>query len=96
MRPDSPAINPEIVRSYDIRGRVGEQLTLQDARALGLAVATAAHRRRLQRIAVSRDGRTVYTADGLSDAISVIDAQSRKVTATVKVGRQPWGVAVSP
>jgi phosphomannomutase len=58
MRPDSPAINPEIVRSYDIRGRVGEQLTLQDARALGLAVATAAHRRRLQRIAVSRDGRS--------------------------------------
>jgi YVTN family beta-propeller protein len=47
-------------------------------------------------IAVSRDGRTLYTADGLSNAISVIDTRSRKVTGTVNVGRQPWGVAVSP
>jgi len=47
-------------------------------------------------IAISPDGRTLYTADGLSDQMSVIDVRSRRVRATVKVGHQPWGVAVAP
>ena len=46
-------------------------------------------------IALSRDGKTLYTANGLSNDVSVIDVASRKVTATVKVGDRPWGVAVS-
>jgi len=50
-------INPAIVRSYDIRGRVGEQLGEGDANALGLAFATVARNRGLRRIAVCRDGR---------------------------------------
>ena len=53
----SPAINPAIVRSYDIRGRVGDQLSLSDAHALGLAYATMARSLRKRYIAVCRDGR---------------------------------------
>jgi YVTN family beta-propeller protein len=45
---------------------------------------------------VSPDGERVYTADGLSDTMSVIDTRTRKVITTVKVGHQPWGVAVAP
>jgi phosphomannomutase len=50
-------INPEVVRSYDLRGVVGRQLGLGDARQLGLAYAAWAHARGLRRIAVGRDGR---------------------------------------
>jgi phosphomannomutase len=52
-----PRINPAIVRSYDLRGRVGQQLGLDDAHALGLAYATVAHAHRRREIAVCRDGR---------------------------------------
>jgi phosphomannomutase len=50
-------INPEAVRSYDLRGVVGRQLDLCDARQLGLAYAAWARARGLRRIAVGRDGR---------------------------------------
>ena len=45
------------MRSYDIRGRVGSQLTANDAYALGLAYATVARAQRKRHIAVNRDGR---------------------------------------
>lgn len=50
-------INPEAVRSYDLRGVVGRQLGLGDARQLGLAYAAWVRARGLRRIAVGRDGR---------------------------------------
>lgn len=50
-------INPEAVRSYDLRGVVGRQLDLGDARQLGLAYASWVRARGLRRIAVGRDGR---------------------------------------
>jgi phosphomannomutase len=53
----SPAINPTIVRSYDLRGAVGRELNLGDAHALGLAYATFARTQGKRRIAVGRDGR---------------------------------------
>jgi phosphomannomutase len=53
----SARINPAIVRSYDLRGAVGRQLGLDDARELGLAYATVARREGRSRIAVGRDGR---------------------------------------
>jgi phosphomannomutase len=61
------SINPDIVRSYDIRGRVGQQLGSTDAHALGLAFATVAARRGLLDIAVCRDGR--LSSPGLEDAL---------------------------
>jgi phosphomannomutase len=50
-------INPAAVRSYDIRGRVGQHLGCDDAYALGLAYASVAGRKNLWRVAVCRDGR---------------------------------------
>ena len=50
-------INPEAIRSYDLRGVVGRQLDLGDARQLGLAYATWVRALGLRRIAVGRDGR---------------------------------------
>ncbi len=62
-----PRINPAVVRSYDLRGRVGEQLRLSDAHALGLAYAAVAHSQRRRRIAVCRDGR--LTSPDLESAL---------------------------
>ncbi|MFL6604858.1 MAG: phosphomannomutase, partial [Steroidobacteraceae bacterium] len=61
------SINPDIVRSYDIRGQVGEQLGPNDAHALGLAFAAAAADRGLLEIAVCRDGR--LSSPDLQDAL---------------------------
>lgn len=60
-------INSDVIRSYDIRGVVGEQLTTQDAFAVGLAYATAAAARGKRRIAVCRDGR--LSSAGLEQAL---------------------------
>jgi YVTN family beta-propeller protein len=46
-------------------------------------------------IAISRDGRSVYTANGGSDDISIIDVAGRHVRATIKVGAKPWGIALA-
>jgi phosphomannomutase len=61
------SVNPDIVRSYDIRGRVGQQLGASDAHALGLAFAAAAAGRGLFDIAVCRDGR--LSSPELQDAL---------------------------
>jgi phosphomannomutase len=63
----SERINPAIVRSYDIRGCVGQQLGESDATALGLAFATATRERGLLRVAVCRDGR--LSSPDLEDAL---------------------------
>ncbi len=57
MTAHTPRINPAAVRSYDLRGAVGRELGLNDARALGLAYATVAREQGKRRIAVCRDGR---------------------------------------
>jgi YVTN family beta-propeller protein len=44
---------------------------------------------------VSRDGTLVYTANGGSNDVSVIDARTLRVIATIPVGERPWGVALT-
>ena len=48
------------------------------------------------RVALSPDGRFAYTANGLTDDMSVVDTGAMRVTQSVKVGTRPWGVAVVP
>ena len=40
--------------------------------------------------------RFAYTANGLTDDISVVDAGPCGLTNTVKVGTRPWGIAIIP
>jgi YVTN family beta-propeller protein len=47
-------------------------------------------------VAVHPAGSTVYVANTGSDTVSVIDATTNTVTATVGVGHRPFGVAVHP
>ena len=43
---------------------------------------------------MSSDGRKLYTANGLSNDITVVDTSTNKVIATVKAGDGPWGIAI--
>jgi YVTN family beta-propeller protein len=45
-------------------------------------------------IAVTPDGRKLYTANGISDDVTVIDTTTNKVIGTIKAGDGPWGVAL--
>jgi PQQ-dependent catabolism-associated beta-propeller protein len=47
-------------------------------------------------VVVSPDGASVYVANGHGHSITVIDAKTWTVAATVPVGKRPWGVAVTP
>jgi len=45
-------------------------------------------------IAVSADGSTLYTANGPSNDVSIIDVSSHQVVAKIPVGEGPWGVSL--
>jgi YVTN family beta-propeller protein len=45
-------------------------------------------------IAVSPDGTMLYTANGPSNDVSVIDIAARQVARKIPVGTGPWGIAV--
>lgn len=47
-------------------------------------------------IALSRDGRRLYTANGSSNDVTILDTSSLSVLKKVPVGAGPWGVVVSP
>jgi YVTN family beta-propeller protein len=47
-------------------------------------------------IALSRDGRRLYTANGPSNDVTVVDTSSLSVLKKVPVGKGPWGVVLSP
>jgi YVTN family beta-propeller protein len=45
-------------------------------------------------VEISPDGKRLYTANGPSGDVSVVDAETMTVIATVQAGRNPWGVAI--
>ena len=47
-------------------------------------------------IALSHDGRLLYTANGSSNDVTIVDTSSLRVLKKVPVGKGPWGVTVSP
>jgi YVTN family beta-propeller protein len=44
----------------------------------------------------SPDQKWLYTANGVSNDITVIDVGDQKAVKSVPVGRSPWGVVASP
>jgi YVTN family beta-propeller protein len=47
-------------------------------------------------VALSPAGDRLYTANGPSDDVSVIDLQSGRVLRRIAAGKSPWGVVVAP
>jgi len=46
-------------------------------------------------MAFSLDEKRLYTANGVSNDITVIDVGDLKAVKSVPVGRSPWGIAVA-
>ena len=46
-------------------------------------------------VAISADGRSLYTANGPSNDVSIVDAARRTVIGRIPVGEGPWGIAIS-
>ena len=47
-------------------------------------------------IALDPSGTKLYTANGASNDVSVVDVKSRKELRRIKVGDGPWGIASVP
>jgi YVTN family beta-propeller protein len=45
---------------------------------------------------LSTDGTKLYSANGLTNDLTVIDVKSLKAEKSVPVGRLPWGIAIKP
>ncbi|WP_375392257.1 phosphomannomutase/phosphoglucomutase [uncultured Sphingomonas sp.] len=81
-------IQLRLVRSYDLRGVVGAELTEADAHALGLRLATAARARGGRRIAVGYDGRLSSPALAAALTAGLVAAGAEALT----IGRGPTGM----
>ena len=49
---------------------------------------------RVWSLALSRDGKRLYSTDGVDHQVSVIDTDSNSVVTTIPVGKFPWGIAI--
>ena len=47
-------------------------------------------------IALSRDGARLYTANGPSNDVTVVDTRTLGVIKKIPVGKSPWGVVLGP
>ena len=47
-------------------------------------------------MAFSPDNRLLFTTNGVSGDVTVIDVESLEAVKTIKVGRFPWGAAARP
>ena len=52
-----------------------------------------AGRTKIEDTALTADGKTLVTANGSSDDVSLIDRASGKVVRKLNVGKGPWGIA---
>lgn len=76
----SAVINPHIFRAYDVRGKVGSDLTPEVARSVGRAYGSLVRRRGGRQIALGRDNRlssealkSAFAGGVLSTGVSVVD-----------------------
>ena len=52
--------------------------------------------RRVWHMEFNEDHSQLFTTNGVSGDVTVIDVASRKAVKTIKVGRFPWGAAFRP
>jgi len=81
-----------------------QQVFISLGRSSSIAVIDVASRKLLRTIegvgarpwgiAVSGDGTKLYTANGPSGDVTVVDASSGKVDKKIQTGGSPWGVVV--
>jgi YVTN family beta-propeller protein len=98
--------DPKVVRPMGIVSHDGKTLYVTTGR-FGALLQVDADSGKIERtiehvgarpwgVALSREGRTAYTANGPSGDVSIVDLTTGTVTSRIKVGGSPWGVVISP
>jgi YVTN family beta-propeller protein len=77
---------------YVTTGR-GNSVAFLDAKTLELK-GNVPVGNRVWGLEISKDGSTLYTADGVSGTVSVVDTAKMERIETIKVGAFPWGVVL--
>ncbi|MCP4042993.1 MAG: phosphomannomutase/phosphoglucomutase [Gammaproteobacteria bacterium] len=85
---ETEGISAAIFRAYDIRGIVGDTLTVEAARSIGQAIGSEAYERGQQAVVVGRDGR-LSSQEMASALIEGLRASGRDV---IDVGQVPTPV----
>jgi YVTN family beta-propeller protein len=83
--------SPDGRRLYVTTGRFGALLEVDPATGRVLKTIEKVGQRPWG-LALSRDGRKAYTANGPSGDVSIVDLESARVEGRVAVGGSPWGV----
>ena len=52
--------------------------------------------RRVWHLALTPEQDKLYTTNGVSGDVTMVDVKNRKAVKTIKVGRFPWGVTILP
>ncbi len=93
-RPMSVKLDTKRNRLYASTGRGGKIVVL-DVSGAPKQVGEVKVGARPWGFALTADGKFLYTANGPSNDVSVVDTATLKVIKTIPVGSSPWGVAVS-
>jgi YVTN family beta-propeller protein len=95
-RPMGVVFDPARKRIYVSTGRGGTVAVVQQEGDGGKLLKEIPVGARPWGIALSHDGRRLYTANGPSDDVTIIDTSSLSVMKKVPVGKGPWGVVLGP
>jgi YVTN family beta-propeller protein len=83
-------------RIYVSTGRGGAVAVVQEEGSGGKLLKEIPVGARPWGIALSHDGRQLYTANGPSNDVTIVDTSSLSVVKKVPVGKGPWSVVVAP
>ena len=95
-RPRSVAFLPGTHIGFVPSESAGELNVIDTASPRLLKVVALPAGSRPMKVAVSPDGRWVYTSNGRAGTVSVLDAHTYRLVHSIKVGTRPWGLAFSP
>jgi YVTN family beta-propeller protein len=93
-RPMSVRLDAKRQRLYVSTGRGGKVAVLDISGTTPKLIQEVAVGTRPWGIALSDDGTRLYTANGPSNDVSVVDTTTLKVIKKIPVGKSPWGVAL--
>jgi YVTN family beta-propeller protein len=95
LKPMGVVVAPDAEHVYVTTGRGGSVIELE-TRGNSVSRTLRDVGKRPWGIGVTKDGRSLYVANGPSDDVALVDVAEWRVSRRIPVGRSPWGIAVGP